>query len=269
MIIDITCPNCNFSKKVPREKIPEGIKFAKCPRCSKTFELPSMDKEDTAPPNIEKPDFANDSIYEPKPVQPDETGYFTELWKTFTGVLFSPTDFFRGIRHKEGIWEALAFGLLIGSLGAMFDSFWQFLLKSEYLSKIMTMLPETPDTNLIFIASIIFSPVFTLIFMFLTTVVLHFFLFILRGTRRGLEGTFKVAAYSYAPAVFLLIPYVGGLIVLVWKFIILVIGLREVHETTTVKAFFTLFLPFSLLVIFIVFIVIVVASYFASLVISQ
>ena len=39
MTIEITCPNCNFSKSVPTEKIPEGVRYATCPRCGNMFEF--------------------------------------------------------------------------------------------------------------------------------------------------------------------------------------------------------------------------------------
>ena len=39
MIIELFCPHCNFSRKVPREKIPVGAKWATCPRCGQRFEF--------------------------------------------------------------------------------------------------------------------------------------------------------------------------------------------------------------------------------------
>jgi predicted Zn finger-like uncharacterized protein len=139
MIINITCPNCNFSKKVPREKIPRGLKYAKCPRCSSTFELPSADD----PEEIEESDF-NDVVNPGSGTDTlDEEGYFTGLWKTLRGILFSPTVFFRDLRKRSGIGDALAFGILLGSIGSMFGIFWQFLLDPKGITYIARLLPES------------------------------------------------------------------------------------------------------------------------------
>ena len=42
MTVDLTCPFCSFSKKVPKEKIPAGVRWATCPRCQRRFEIPSL-----------------------------------------------------------------------------------------------------------------------------------------------------------------------------------------------------------------------------------
>ncbi len=266
MIIDITCPNCNFTKQVSREKIPEGIKFAKCPRCNKTFALPSMDNQDTAPPETDKADNGSDTAPPVcDPVIIDEPDYFTGLWRTFKGVLFSPTEFFREMSPKKGFRDAMAFGILLGSIGAMFGLFWQFLMQSQDILYIAKLLPESVSVNGFFLALIIVSPLLVLINVVIVSLVLHVSLFILRGASNGLEATFKVVLYSNAVSVFSLIPYLGSLITFIWSAVIIVTGLREIHRTSTMKAVFALLLPLFAIVIFMLAIVAIV--YFASLVI--
>ena len=119
MIINITCPNCNFSKKVPTERIPAGIKYVKCPRCSNTFEIPPVDDQDTVFEENEGMDRGGDASPYSMQAIPDETGYFTGLWKKLTGVLFSPAGFFSSVRHEEGITDPFTFGVLIGAIGFM------------------------------------------------------------------------------------------------------------------------------------------------------
>lgn len=263
MIINITCPNCDFSKKVPREKIPEGIKFVKCPRCSNTFELPSVNDQGATPQKNEEMSPGNVSDTEPVPIAIDETGYFTGLLKIFTGILFSPADFFRGVRDEPGLRDSFAFGVLMGSIGAMFGIFWQFLLKSQDISYIARLLPESVSINHIFLGLIIISPFLVLINILIVTLVLHFFLLILGGVNKGLEGTLKVALYSNATSMFNLIPFIGGIIAFFWNCVVLVIGLREIHETSTLRALFSLLLP-----IFLLFILgIAAAIYVATLII--
>jgi hypothetical protein len=266
MIIDITCPNCNFSKKVPHDKIPEGIKFAKCPRCRNTFEMPHLDDSSMAPQKNGEMNHNNDIMIGSDPISSDEPGYFQGLWKTFTGILFSPTVFFRGIRNKGGLRESFAFGILTGSIGTMFGLFWQFLLKPEDMLFISGLFPESVSNNHIFLGLIILTPLLVMISVFIVAGVLHFFLLILRGANNGFEGTLKVGLYSNATSIFYLIPYIGEfnigeIIAIIWSLIILVIGLREVHDTTTPRALFSLFLPFFVMIILLIVVVVV---YFAS-----
>ena len=263
MIINITCPNCNFSKKVPQEKIPDGIRYAKCPRCSNTFEILSPDDQETAPLDIEKMDTNNESSPGPETVEFDEPGYFTGLWKALTRVLFSTSDFFSGIEKESGLQNAFAFGILMGSIGAMFSIFWQFLLRYQDISYIAKLIPEPVSMNHIFLGMVIISPLLVLIDVFILAAVLHLFLLILKGATNGFEGTFKVILYSNAASVFKLIPYIGGFIAFIWSLIILVIGMREVHKISTAKSLLALLLPFLLFVIFVTFII-TITGYFAS-----
>ncbi len=259
MIFNITCPNCNFSRKVPQEKIPEGIKYAKCPRCGNTFELPSVSDQNTASEEDEDKDFYSDISTGSGPDTLDDVGYFAGLWRTLRGVLFSPAAFFSGLRREGGIGDSFAFGILMGSIGTMFGIFWQFLLDPEDITYIARLLPESVSNNHIFLGLIIISPVLVLINVFIVSAVLHFFLLILGGANNRFEGTLKAVLYSNATSIFYLIPYVGELMAFFWGLVVLIIGLREVHETTTLRALFSLLLPFFIFII----LVIAVAVFFA------
>ena len=249
MIIDITCPNCNFSRKVPRERIPEGIKFAKCPRCRNTFELPAVNDQDTETRDNEHMDFVNDTGPGTGPLLPDEVGYFTGLWKTLTGVLFSPGRFFSERKQEEGSGEAFAFGVLLGSIGIMLSVFWDFLLNSQEITAVLETLHQVFTINSFFITCIIASPVMLIMFMLINAAVLHFFLFILRGAHRGFTGTFKVSAYSSATLIFGLVPIVGDYIGIIWWLVVMVTGLKEIHETSVLRVLFAFLLPFILIMI--------------------
>lgn len=39
-MIKIVCPNCNFQKDIPIDKIPSNAKNIKCPLCEKVFKMP-------------------------------------------------------------------------------------------------------------------------------------------------------------------------------------------------------------------------------------
>ena len=245
MTIDIKCPNCNFSKKVAREKIPAGLKYARCPRCRSTFELPSITDPDTTRQEDENNGFVNNNRVL-TPAVSEDTGYFAGLLKTLKGVLFTPAKFFNSVKGEDRIWEPIAFGILIGSIGFMFDIFWAFLLSAEEVSDILEKLYPYSNTEYLFIGYICLSPPLVLMFMFFSTIVIHFCLFILRGAHRGFVETLKVSAYSTSTLIFCLIPYIGEYIALIWWIITVVTGLREIHEISTLRASFSLILPLFL-----------------------
>jgi hypothetical protein len=56
-------------------------------------------------------------------------------------------------------------------------------------------------------------------------------------------ATFRVVCYASSPEVFQIVPICGGLVGGVWGFAISVVGLREVHRTTTGKAAAAVLLP--------------------------
>lgn len=244
MTIDIVCPKCNFTQKVPEETIPDTMRWIRCPRCNMTFEHVSGDDK-----NHENPwnDMSGgESNFNKSPYELDDTGYFTDLWQTFGSVLISPTAFFGRIKEPGGLKNSIAFGILLGSIGTMFYIFWLFFLNTEYLVKIINNTPSSISLNQLFIILIIISPLLVLLSIFITTIILHVFLFILRGANNGFEATLKVSSYTKATNIFAVVPFIGGIIGWVWSIVITVIGLREIHETSTLKALFTVLLPLFL-----------------------
>ena len=57
---------------------------------------------------------------------------------------------------------------------------------------------------------------------------------VLKGVRTGYpeEGTFRVVAYGQMTQIFGAVPLLGGLIGSLWYVVVLVVGLREIHETS-------------------------------------
>lgn len=53
--------------------------------------------------------------------------------------------------------------------------------------------------------------------------------------RRPFRDTLRTVAYAHAPLVCAILPLVGGVMVVVWLSVLLVVGLRVVHETTKAR----------------------------------
>ena len=255
MTIDIICPNCNYSKTVPREKIPEGVRYANCPRCGERFEFTPL-----------KPAFGLEAEGDKRgavaaSVRPlweirSESGIWRSIYETGKSVLFSPGHFFGSLKQDDGIKEPFAFGLLFRSLGNMFGSFWQFLLFSGGSISFMSVLEDPFRINLIFLGIMIISPLFAILNMFFMGGMLHLCLRIVGGAKGYFESTFRVVAYTQVTRLFSFIPFIGGFIGFIWHLIILIVGLRAIHDTSFSRVIIALLLPLGLILVAVAAIVI-------------
>jgi hypothetical protein len=151
--------------------------------------------------------------------------------------------------HKGGIKEPLAFGLLLGSLGAMIGFFWDFLMIGDRLiTKWPTVIGQF-NLGVIFLIVMILTPFFVMMSMFVVSGILHLCLLIAGGGRNGFEGTFRVVAFSQSTKILELVPFIGRFIGWLWHFIVQVIGLREMHETSYLRTIIAMILPIVLIFI--------------------
>lgn len=246
--VDITCPNCTFTKILPKEKIPEGARWATCPSCQHRFEF------GLTGPGFE---FANGGEgsgtedREGRGVAPwerrSELGIWQGLYQTSRTVLFSPEKIFGSMDVEGGIREPLSFGLLVGSLGAMFGLFWHFLLNSDGLSATGQGLIGQYGEPLAYLGLIALSPLFVAVIILVTSGILHASLLIVGGGKNGFGATLRVISYSQAAQVFGMVPFVGGVIGGLWALVVQLVGLREIHETSYVRVIFAFLVPLILI----------------------
>jgi hypothetical protein len=242
MTVKITCPYCNFSKQMSPGKIPPGTKWATCPRCKQRFEFVFQDPAagiQEAPTRNGAGSNRGPSPWEMR----SDLGIWKGLYETFKSVLFSPKIVFSTMTHKGGMREPLAFGLLLGSLGAMFGFFWDFLMIGERLVSRWPNFFGQFSMSLIFLVVIILTPLFVMVSMFVVSSILHLSLIIVGGGRSGFEGTFRIVAFSQSTKILDLIPFVGGFVGWFWHIIVQVIGLREMHETSYLRTIIAMILP--------------------------
>lgn len=248
MVVEITCPECNFSKRIRKDKIPEKARWATCPKCKNRFEFAAPAPVSFAGSEGEEP--RSDEIKgrtRPPWENRSELGLWKSIYGTTKAVLFSPENLFCNMVFQGGVREPLAFGLLLGSIGTMFGIFWQFLIASGSLMALWQGTFGQFTMPLIFLGIIIISPLFVVISMILMSGVLHLMLRIVGGAKNGFEATFRVISYSQATQVLGLIPFIGGIIGFLWILIVQFIGLREIHETSYLRVIVAYLIPPALI----------------------
>ncbi|MBW2130716.1 MAG: zinc-ribbon domain-containing protein [Deltaproteobacteria bacterium] len=241
MPVKITCPNCRYSKTVPQEKLPPGVCWATCPRCRHRFKLERPGSEPLAQGPVKTTGTLPGKG--PREEKGDDLGYWKGLYDLSRGVLFSPGLLFQEMSARGSLKDSLGFGLLFGSVGAMFGIFWQFLVIWGKILPYTEDLPGQEILGLLFIGALITVPLWVTIGMFLASGVLHACLWIVGGGSKGFEGTFRVIALSQAAGICQVIPFFGGAVGGIWRLAVRIVGLKKIHRTTYPRVILAFLIP--------------------------
>jgi len=257
MAVELVCPFCGFSKKTSEQMIPDRARWAICPRCRRKFEIsvPRREPGSTAgdiPRNGGLHEIGQGSeMGSERKGAPWENrsgiGFVGGISRTLKEVLFSPAAFFRGLTFREGLGEPLAFGLLAGAVGNMFGLFWPVMMVSGGFFPFGGAVLGQLSPGLIFLILVVAVPVCVTLSMLIYSGILHLLLLMVRGGKNGFEATFRVVAYSQAAQVWELVPVVGSWIGGVWRIVVQVVGLREMHGVSYLRIIVAFLLPVAFL----------------------
>jgi hypothetical protein len=128
----------------------------------------------------------------------------------------------------------------------MFGLFWQFLMWSGVVLSSSKPLFGQFTVGLIFLIIMLVTPIFWVIWIFVSSAVMHLLLLIVRGGQNGYEATLRVVSYSQAAQIWCLIPLVGGSIGWIWQLVVQIIGLKQIHQTSYLRVIMALLIPVAL-----------------------
>ncbi len=171
--------------------------------------------------------------------------------QTVREVLFNPVNFFRGIRREGDFLNPLLFAiicaLITGVIGGILSLIFS-LIRGEGFGAALGSL----------IANIFLIPIGTAIVLFIWAGIYHLLvLLIVRPSHAGYESTFRALAYAsavQAVAWLAYIPILGILVAIaigIYNVVLTVIGIREMHTTTTGRAVLVVLIPVIILLILI------------------
>ena len=163
--------------------------------------------------------------------------------QTAREVLFNPVGFFRGISRQGDYLNPLVFAIICALLSAVIGAVLQLVINLIAGNGVGTAFAS-------FVGTLIFLPIGTAIGLFIAAAIYHLFvLLLIRPSHAGYEATFRVVAYAAVLQLFTwlgAIPILGVLVllaVLVYNVVLSVIGMREMHGTTTGRAVAVVLLP--------------------------
>ncbi len=169
--------------------------------------------------------------------------------ETWRSSLFQPSAFFRAM-PATGYLSGLAYYVPIGLIGAALELFWSSTFDALGIAwPLDSLWQREPPANpaLERLLSFLLSPLTLLAALFVAAAIIHATLKLLGAARRPFVATTRVIAFSAGTELFLLLPVLGPLLAGVWSFVLIVIGLREVHGTSTGRALATVLIPAFLL----------------------
>ena len=156
-----------------------------------------------------------------------------------------PVDFFRGIRRRGDFINPLIFAIVCYEVSVIIASIADAIFLDEGLEGLVGS-----------IIAIIFAPIIGAIALFIGAAILHLLVMLIVGSRNaGLEATFRVAAYVgviQLVAGLAAMPILGifvSIAVTLYAIFLGVVGIREVHTTTTGKAALVVLIPGAVVVL--------------------
>ena len=96
------------------------------------------------------------------------------------------------------------------------------------------------------IVRLIVAPFVIAIGLFVGAAILHLCCMLvgaLQNSRSGFEGTLRAVCYSEVSSIASIVPFVGGLIAIVWWIVLAVQGVERLHRTTSGKAVAAVLIP--------------------------
>ena len=162
---------------------------------------------------------------------------------TARAVALDPANFFRGIRRRGDFINPLAFALICAVINGVLTGIIGFLIG----------LTGDGGAGAAFgslVSGVIGVPIATVIGLFIGAAIFHLLvMLIIRPNHEGYEATFRVGAYASVTQLvswISIIPILGILVSLVvglYSIFLGVVGIREMHSTTTGKAALVVLIP--------------------------
>ena len=191
-------------------------------------------------------------------------GFPEDLSRTWIESITVPVSFFRRLEPEAPMARAVLYFLIMAVGAALFSLLWGLAGSAPDLPPQAAAVMDL-DPRGIQLFGFFLSPFANLILLGLASVSVHLFVRLLTDSSHQLLATTRVICYAAGPALFTIIPWAGEIAGWIGSAILLTIGIREVHGTTTGRAVLTVLFPVLLAVLLTVLAWVFVLAVFASL----
>lgn len=173
----------------------------------------------------------------PEPLPWEDPAYprLEALYETARLVLLHPREAFSRMNLGVSLAKPILFAVILGWVGMAVAQIYQWAFRSTMASLMPGMFArqDMVFSKVVSIVTLMTAPVWILLGLGITTLIVHLFLLLYGGAKAGLEATFRTLAYAEATYVFQIIPLVGWAVAVPWWIVVSILGLAQVHRTTT------------------------------------
>jgi hypothetical protein len=164
-------------------------------------------------------------------------------------VVLQPVGFFAGLPRRGSLLNPLVFALICTEIATILGGILSLAgAGGAFVTGYGFQVPENQALGE-FIGSVVFAPIGGAIGVFAVAGIAHLLVRLVVGaTNAGFGATFRVAAYTSVSSLVSWIPFVGGLLAL-YGIYLAVVGIREMHNTTTRNALVVVVLPVIVIVV--------------------
>jgi hypothetical protein len=172
---------------------------------------------------------------------------YTDPVQTFIAtvqtVVPRPVEFFRGILRQGDFINPIIFAIICYEV-------------SVILGGLLRLVGIGADQGFGgFIGSVILGPILAVIGLFIGAGIIHLLVMLIVGSRNGgFEATFRVLAYSSVTSLVSWIPFIGWIASL-YGIYLGIVGIREMHNTTTGKAALVVLIPAAVVLLLVLLLV--------------
>jgi hypothetical protein len=162
-------------------------------------------------------------------------------------VVLQPVRFFAGLPRDRNFVSPLVFALICIEISAILG--WLLVISGVGTSPGFNPNPQNAGLPSVLapgspVASILLAPIGGAVGIFLVALIQQLLVRLIVGaTNSGFQATFRVASYTQVTSLVNWIPFIGPLLAL-YGIYLSIVGIREMHETTTGKAALVVLLPF-------------------------
>jgi hypothetical protein len=174
------------------------------------------------------------------------------LFPTAARFLGDPSRAFRSMSLTVDLVRPIAYFVAFVLAGAIVSQFWSFVLWDSLMGAIQGLVPpqfqsmlQRPSALQIALGLVI-SPLVSMIILFVWTAVVHLVLALLGGASAGFAATLRTMCYARTADVATVVPVLGGVVGFVWRRVLEIIGLSQVHRTEGWKAALAVVVPICL-----------------------
>ena len=186
--------------------------------------------------------------------QREQLGFVPGLIEGIKAFVTAPGETFSRTIKSGDVASPLIFAVILSTAMALIGQIWAMLFGATLLSAlpipaeaegVLSMLAVTSGFSIM--AIFVVTPIFTVIGVFIGGGILHLMLMLVGGmgeSDAGFEGSLRTVAYgSGVGQLAQIVPFIGGMVSMVWTVVLLVTGAMRLHGTSQGKAVAAVLMP--------------------------